>query len=58
MNTFPLALSKKLEGEGERFAGVGGEWLKISECEGASLSGPPDRILFPGPGSRDATSHH
>jgi hypothetical protein len=25
-------------------------------CEVASLSGPPDRILFPGPGARGATS--
>jgi hypothetical protein len=58
MNTFPLALSKKLEGEGKDSLGGGAEWLKILECEAASLSGPPDRIPLPGQGPREAGSHH
>ena len=58
MNTFPLALSKKLEGEGKDSRGGGVGWLKILECEAASLSGPPDRTFLPGQGPRDAASHH
>jgi hypothetical protein len=59
MNTFSLALSQTLEGEGERMArGGGAEWLKVLECEVGSLSRPPNRILLPGLGTRDATSHH
>jgi hypothetical protein len=47
MNTFPLALSKKLEGEGGKLSGGGeGGWLKILGCEAASLGGPPDRTLY------------
>ena len=49
MNTFPLALSQKLEGEGGKTLGWVVGWLLILGCEVASLSGPPDRILFPWP---------
>jgi hypothetical protein len=49
MNTFPLALSKNLEGEGERLRGGGAEWLKILECEAVSLCGPAGQDSFTWP---------
>jgi hypothetical protein len=48
MNTFPLALSKKLEGEGERFAGWRSWAANDLECEVGLLRGPPDRTFLPG----------
>jgi hypothetical protein len=47
MNTFPFALSKTLEGEGERL-GAGEELSgkRFWNAKPASLGGPPDRILY------------
>jgi hypothetical protein len=60
MNTFPLALSQKLEGECGKNGGAGGaEWLRILGCEVALLPRPRRTGLFlPGPGPREATSNH
>ena len=46
MNTFPLALSKKLEGEAGRFGGRRSWDAKILEREAASLGDPRDRTLY------------
>jgi hypothetical protein len=52
---FPPRPLTKMEGEGEDWRGGGVEWLKILECEVVPLSGPPDMVLLPGLGPRDAT---
>jgi hypothetical protein len=57
MSTLPLALSKKWRARGKDLGTGGAERLRILGCEVALLRGPPDRIPFPGPGPRDATSH-
>jgi hypothetical protein len=47
MNTFPLALSQKLEGECGKNGGAGGaEWLRILGCEVALLPRPRRTGLF------------
>ena len=58
MSIFPLGLSQNLEAEG-KMRGVGGMGgLRFWNAKPASLSGPPDRTPLPGPGPRDAASHH
>ena len=47
MNIFPpRPLKKSWRARGKDLRGGGAEWLKILECEAASLCGPPDRILY------------
>jgi hypothetical protein len=46
MNTFPWPSHKNWRARGKELRGGGVGWLKILECETASLGGPPDRILY------------
>lgn len=50
----PLPYHKIWSADGKDWRGGGAEWLGILGFEVESLRGPPDRILLPGPGPREA----
>lgn len=54
----PSPSHKIWRARGKDWRGGGVEWLRILRREVESLRGSPDRILLPGPGPRDAASHH
>src|SRR5260370_107671 len=51
MNTFPLALSKKLEGGGKRWGGRRSWVEKVLGMRGRVAQGPAGQNSFPGPGA-------